>query len=117
VRKSARVSMHLEIELRDAGGNAIPGTLLDLSMHGARIEISASMEDDQVQLVLPIRLDEVHSQLCLKASIRNLEKTDTSKASPSCRLGVEFGELGEQEAMLLHYFIDHAIAEAGAEKS
>lgn len=116
VRKSARVSMQLEIELSDANGTAISGILLDLSMHGARIEISAPLEGEQVQLVLPIELDEVQSQLKLKARIRNREKMDQLRERPSCHLGVEFGELGEQEAMLLHYFIDHAIAEKGAEK-
>jgi hypothetical protein len=31
-------------------------------------------------------------------------------------VGLEFEQLAKEEALLLHYFIDHALAEGGAEQ-
>jgi len=113
VRKSLRVGMHLAVELV-AGGNTLAATLLDLSMHGARIEADTPVEGDTVELVLPIRLDEADSRLRLAARVRNRQGAEGN--APSRRLGLEFDKLAEQDALLLHYFIDHAVAEAGARK-
>lgn len=116
VRKSLRVSMNLPVRITGAGGTALPAILLDLGMHGARIETQASLAGEaQLQLTLPIRLEEAQSQLQLQALIRNRVEREAPDGGPSRQLGLEFQPLPEQEALLLHYFIDHALAEGGAE--
>ena len=116
VRQSLRVSMNLGIEIVDdgGGGNSLPATLLDLSMHGARLETAESLVGDQVQLTLPIKLDEADNSLRLRARVRNLKGKGESGMGQPLRLGVEFEKLEKPDALLLHYFIDHAIAEHGA---
>lgn len=115
VRRSLRVGMNLTVELIDADGKTLPTTLLDLSMHGARLESRVSLEGDQVQLLLPIQLEEAQNQIALKARIRNQKAMEKVGVGEVVRLGVEFEHLEKPDALLLHYFIDHAIAEHGAE--
>jgi len=116
VRRSARVKMSLDVKVTDGSGQAISARLLDLSMHGARLELLAPMTDDQVQLSLPIRLDEVESQLQIKGHVCNQEAVTQVSSEHPQHAGIEFGELAEQEAMLLHYFIDHTVVEGGADE-
>lgn len=115
VRQSLRVGMKLAIEIVDEAGTSLPSTLLDLSLHGARLETSAPLAGEQVQLNLPVQLEEAQDQLSLRARVRNQQGGDQPVEGQVMRLGVEFEQLEKREALLLHYFIDHAIAEHGAE--
>lgn len=111
VRKSLRVSLQLAIELSAGDAPATPATLLDLSMHGALLETAAPLAGDAWRLSLPISLAEVESRIQIPATVRNRNDPAADATDQTARYGVEFGELPQQEAMLLHYLIDHTIAE------
>lgn len=115
VRQSLRVGMNLTVEIINADGKALPSTLLDLSMHGARLESLLPLEGEHMQLMLPVQLDEAQNRISLKVRIRNQKSIEKAGAGRVVRLGVEFESLEKPDALLLHYFIDHAIAEHGAE--
>lgn len=115
VRQSLRIGVNMTVGVVDAGGRSMQATLLDLSMHGARLSMDASPEGEQLTLTLPLHLDEAEDRLSLQGKIRNLKGPDTSGQGPVVGLGVEFNDLERSQALLLHYFIDHAIAEAGAQ--
>jgi len=108
VRKSYRVKLRLPVTV-ERGGERLDGLLLDLSMTGALLEAAESdwREDDPVRLVLPVTLDEHSGELSLPATIRNRE--DRAAGKPR-RYGLEFGEVAQGDALLLHYYIDHTIA-------
>ncbi|MBK9326967.1 MAG: flagellar brake protein [Hydrogenophilales bacterium] len=111
VRKSYRVRMRLPVAVAgggaggDARGDAL---LLDLSMTGALLEAPADAwrEGDALSLVLPVALEEASSRLTLSAKVRNRAERPGGQA----HYGVEFAELPQNDALLLHYYIDHAIA-------
>lgn len=112
VRKSHRVGLQLAIELSAGDAAPIPATLLDLSMHGARLETPAPLAGDEWRLSLPISLAEVESRIQIPATVRNRNDPATDAPDQTAHYGVEFGQLPQQEAMLLHYLIDHTIAES-----
>jgi hypothetical protein len=115
VRQSLRVGMHLNMEVVDEAGRPQPATLLDLSLHGARLETGAPPDGERVRLNLLVQLEEAQDRLSLPARVRNQQSGDLPGQGQVTRLGVEFEPLEKREALLLHYFIDHAIAEHGAE--
>ena len=115
VRRSLRVGMNLAVEIIDAGGRTLPTTLLDLSLHGARLECRMPLEGEEIQLVLPVQLEEAENRISLQARVRNQKAVEKAGLGQVVRLGVEFERLAKSDALLLHYFIDHAIAEHGAE--
>jgi c-di-GMP-binding flagellar brake protein YcgR len=107
VRKSYRVRMRLPVTV--ACGDARCDTvLLDLSMTGALLEArtDAWREGDALSLLLPVALEEASSKLTLTARVRNR----VEKQGGQAHYGVEFAELPQNDALLLHYYIDHAIA-------
>lgn len=117
VRNALRVSMNLEIQVNGNDGKVVPATLVDLGMNGARIETTIPLAmEDPLLLVLPIQMDEAQSQLALRARVRNQEGLDTPGNGQSRQVGLAFEQMAKEEALLLHYFIDHALAEEGAEK-
>ena len=107
VRKSYRVKMRLPVaavcrgERRDA-------LLLDLSMTGALLAAPAGTwgEGEALSLILPVVLEEANNQLTLPATVRNC----VEKHGGQTHYGLEFDELPKNDALLLHYYIDHAIA-------
>jgi c-di-GMP-binding flagellar brake protein YcgR len=106
VRKSYRVRMRLPVSVA-RGEERSEALLLDLSMTGALLDAPAGIwqEEDALSIVLPVALEEASSQLNLPATVRNCEEK-----GGRAHYGVEFAELPQNEALLLHYYIDHAIA-------
>lgn len=107
VRKSYRVKMRLPVTVALAEARR-EVTLLDLSMTGALVEAPADVwaEGDVVSMILPVALEEARSQLSLPATIRNRVERPGGLA----HFGLEFADLPQSDALLLHYYIDHTIA-------
>ncbi len=108
VRKSHRVRMALDVLLSGTGGAEPQARVVDLSLNGALLELAAPVEGDTLRMTLPIHLDEAQKDLSIEAAIRNREAP--GKAGRPWRIGVEFGDISEQDRLLLHYFIDHTRA-------
>jgi hypothetical protein len=107
VRDSPRVNLRLASEAELAGDLLVPVTLLDLSRHGALVEADYPLggAGATLRIELPIYLAEVNRKLVLNALIRN-----RIEAQPP-RYGLEFQGLADDDALLLHFFIDHLVAE------
>lgn len=107
VRKSYRVKLRLPLAVVH-GAEKQAALLLDLSMTGALLAAPAQgwSEGDALSLLLPLALDEASSQLTLPATVRNR----VEKSAGLAHYGVEFAALPQNDALLLHYYIDHAIA-------
>lgn len=107
VRKSYRVRMRLPVTVA-CGDARCDALLLDLSMTGALLEARADVwrDGDALSLLLPVALEEASSKLTLTARVRNR----VEKQGGQAQYGVEFAELPQNDALLLHYYIDHAIA-------
>jgi hypothetical protein len=112
VRRAARVRLSLPALARRADGGAVAVTLRDLSLNGVLIESADHLGavGDTLELELPIALDEVNKRMKLAATLRNCAGVSAEGCSPPLRAGLEFGRLGNDDLLLLHYFIDHQIA-------
>lgn len=109
VRKSYRIKMRLPAAAAGHDGAREAVLVLDLSMTGALLEgpTNAWQAGDSFSLALPITLEEAHGDLDLPATVRNRAEKQDGKCA---HYGVEFAALPQNDALLLHYFIDHAIA-------
>lgn len=107
VRKSYRVRMHRPVSVDFAGGTPQQALMLNLSMTGALIEAPNQVwqQNEALSFVLPIRMEEVSCELVLHATVRSWEEKGTL-----AHYGVEFASLAQQDALFLHYFIDHTLA-------
>lgn len=112
VRRATRVKLNLPILVRRPDGKEIPATLQDLSLNGVLIEIAETlgMIGDDMDVELPIALDEVNKHLRLNATLRNSASLGNGPEKAPLRAGLEFGRLSNDDTLLLHYFIDHQIA-------
>lgn len=109
VRKSYRVRMHLPVSIAAGDGTRQNVLLLNLSMTGALVEVPAQVwrQNETLTFVLPITMEEASCELVLHATVRSWEEKGTA-----ARYGLEFASLAQQDALFLHYFIDHTIAVA-----
>lgn len=107
VRKSYRVQMHLPVSLAGADGPCEKVILLNLSMTGALVEapLQAWQADETLTFILPISMEEASCELALHATVRSREDK-----GQRAHYGLEFASLAQQDALLLHYFIDHTLA-------
>lgn len=110
VRRSPRIKLHLSTQAEKADGSRLPITLLDLSLHGALLEADGTLgaAGDTVRISLPAFLSEVNRKLTISADIRNV----TDGTPP--KYGLEFHRLADDDVLLLHFFIDHQIAEGNS---
>ncbi len=108
VRSAYRVKLRLPVVVTSPAGQR-DALLLDLSMSGALLEMAdAGWQDGEaVSLIVPVELQEASSQVTLAAVVRNRIEPFAGGAT---RYGVEFAGLPQNDALLLHYYIDHAIA-------
>ena len=107
VRKSYRVNLRLPVAVEGSAGRQ-EVLLLNLSMTGGLLQAPAGLwqDGDKLSLALPVELEEASSQLSLSAEVRN----QVEKPEGMAHYGVEFAALPQNDALLLHYYIDHAIA-------
>ncbi len=112
VRRAARVKLKLPTLVRRADGTQVAATLRDLSLNGVLVEANDSLGSlgDNLRVEFPIALDEVNKRLAIDATLRN--STALEDGAP-LRAGLEFGRLGNDDTLLLHYCIDHQIATQG----
>ncbi|NTV95587.1 MAG: flagellar brake protein [Thiobacillus sp.] len=108
VRRSPRIKVNLAGRCEKAGGATLPLSFIDLSLHGAMVEAGEPLGEigEAVRITVPILLSEVNRELSLAADIRSVAGGEES------RYGLEFHRLADDDVLLLHYFIDHQIAEA-----
>jgi c-di-GMP-binding flagellar brake protein YcgR len=109
VRKSYRVRMHLPVSVAVGEAPRQDALLLNLSMTGALVEAptQAWKQNETLSFVLPITMDEVSCELVFHATVRSWEEKGAT-----AHYGLEFASLAQQDALFLHYFIDHTIAVA-----
>ena len=109
VRKSYRVRMHLPVSVTAGEALLQDARLLNLSMTGALVEAPTQVwkQNETLSFVLPIIMEEGSCELVLHATVRSWEEK-----GPSAHYGLEFASLAQQDALFLHYFIDHTIAVA-----
>lgn len=110
VRKAYRVRMNQTVNYATESGEERSALLLDLSMTGCQLEAGADAlnKDDRLKLLLPLGLEGADRKLSLAAAVRSRADQDAGRPT---RYGLEFAELPQEDNMLLHYFIDHAIAQ------
>ena len=113
VRRSYRLSLRLPVTIQNTEASPVQAALRDLSLNGALLESAAPLGavGDNLGFELPISLAEVKSQLKLSATIRNSEEVSQRTDKPLIHSGVEFSPLSNDDSLLLHYFIDHQVAE------
>ena len=107
IRKSYRVQMRLPLNLAGGDGSCLSALLLNLSMTGALLEAPAHawQANETLTLALPVTLEEARCELALHATVRS--RADKGQRA---HYGLEFASLAQQDALLLHYFIDHTLA-------
>lgn len=109
VRKSYRVRMHLPVSVAAGEAPRQDALLLNLSMTGALVEAPAQAwkQNQTLSFVLPIAMEEGSCELVLHATVCSWEEKGAF-----AHYGLEFAGLAQQDALFLHYFIDHTIAVA-----
>ncbi len=116
VRRDPRIDIRLPVEVRRADGTRTMAIMRDLSLRGATLELVGKLADtgDSVAIDMPVILPELARTLALNAIVRNCTDYIESVDKGRFRYGVEFAALDEEGGILLHYFIDHMIAEQHA---
>lgn len=116
VRRDLRVETRLPVEIECEDGKRSPALMLDLSRQGAILELAGlvAAPGDAIRVELPLVLPELSKTLGLPAVVRNCSGYAESAEKGRFRYGIEFDRVPEPDAILLHYFIDHLIAEEHA---
>ena len=103
IRKTLRVDVNLAASVM-GGDEAIPVTMIDLSMKGAMIDTSRPI--GEIGAALSVRFDVVFgvikTGLTLLAKIRNVSR---AKDGTSIRVGVEFGKITQDDMLMLNNYI------------
>lgn len=113
IRSAPRHATRLPVEISRSDGTRTLAIMRDISLRGAHLELTAPLGElgDCCGFVIPLILPEVVSQLKLTGVIRNATNLEKAMADGRFRYGVEFDEMTEQDTLMLHYFIDHLVAE------
>jgi c-di-GMP-binding flagellar brake protein YcgR len=116
VRRDLRVATRLAVEVETGDGIRTRATMRDLSLGGAILEADGlpAILGDALRIELPLTLPELSRTLVLPAVVRNCSGHAESAGQGRFRYGVEFDPVPEQDGVLLHYFIDHLVAEPHA---
>lgn len=116
VRRDPRIEVRLPVELRRPDGTRTLAIMRDLSLRGATLELAGMLAEPggMIDLEIPVILPELIRTLGLRAAVRNSADLDACIEKGQFRYGVEFEAPEEEGAILLHYYIDHLIAEQHA---
>lgn len=116
VRRHPRAEVRLPVEIERADGTRSMAILRDISLRGATVEMVGILASpgDSVLVDVPLILPELTRKLTLKALVRNCSDYEASVEKGRFRYGVEFIEIQEEDSIMLHYFINHLVAELHA---
>lgn len=116
VRRDPRVETRLPAEIERPDGTRSMAIVRDISLRGATLELAGFLADpgDPIRIDLPLILPELSKKMEMRAVVRNGADHLVSVERAWFRYGIEFVEIDEENAILLHYFIDHLIAELHA---
>jgi len=109
VRDSFRVRAEIDgqlIRLGHGDATSVPVVIRDISTTGAAVESEQFLEEEgcTVSLSFPMRFEEVETEIMIKGRICNVHEA---------LVGVEFDDMATADRLVLHYFVDHRIAESG----
>lgn len=105
IRKAvrARVQVITAIHDREGGKQIGAGRIVDLSVGGAKILSPSAVgaKDQEVFLVFKIKLDDIEEIINTPATIRSVIEEDDEDGRKATALGVQFGELQQQQRLLI----------------
>jgi len=116
VRRDPRVELRLPVEIKRSDKTHSMAILNDLSLRGATLEMVGVLGNvgDVFNIDLPLILPELRKKLNLSATVRNCSDYAASIEQGRFRYGIEFVDISEGDSILLHYFINHLMAELRA---
>lgn len=109
VRQAYRVRLREPVLYTLNAGDENRALLLDLSMTGCQLQAPAQAlsMDDRIAIRLSLDLEEADRHLKLAAVVRSITPCGVDGQA---HFGLQFENLPQEDALLLHYYIDHAIA-------
>jgi hypothetical protein len=116
VRRYPRVEMRLPVEITRPDKTRSMAILHDISLRGATLEMVGVLgsSGDYIGIDLPLIVPELTKNMRLSAIVRNCSDYLSSIEQGRFRYGIEFVDVSDDDSLLLHYFIDHLIAELHA---
>jgi hypothetical protein len=116
VRSHTRVEMLLPVEITRPDKTRSMAILHDISLRGATLEMVGVLGSlgDHLGIDVPLIVPELTKKVSLSAVVRNCSDYLPSIERGRFRYGIEFVDVNEDDSLLLHYFIDHIIAELHA---
>jgi c-di-GMP-binding flagellar brake protein YcgR len=106
VRKSLRVEVKLPASVTLPGSNSVGVTLLDLSAPGSMLDSPAALGSvgDHARIKFAVDFEGSTTDLSLSAIVRNIHKKEDGTGF---RIGVGFENVSQNDALMLHYFINN----------
>jgi len=105
IRKAvrARVQVITAIYDKDGGKQIGAGRIVDLSVGGAKIQSPSVVgsKDQEIYLAYKIKLDDIEEIIETPAVIRSIGQEDDDEGRKVTALGVQFGELEQQQRLLI----------------
>jgi hypothetical protein len=103
----------LPAEVTRANGGQGLAILRDISLHGAKLELTGVLDEigARISLSVPIILPDQSSAITLNAVIRNSMDLDRSIAVGRFLYGVQFVDPAPESVSLLERFIEHLLVE------
>ncbi len=105
VRNALRVGVVLPVNVLKADGGSVAATLVDVSISGAMLDsaLPVGAVGDKVHAGLSINLDGNAVRMDIPALIRSVHPGEDGKG---CVAGLEFSGMGQNDRLILNYFID-----------
>ncbi len=113
IRNSHRLDTRLPVEIVRANGLRTLAIMRDISLHGAKLEMTGILDEvgEQVVLTIPILLPETTDNLTVLATVCNCSDLARSISTGRFIYGVSFVTQTEEGELLLQHFINHLLAE------
>ncbi len=108
VRGSRRVNTTLVVSVKDPQGKTVSATMLNTSATGALIKCGKPLGElnDVLQISIELTVSGIQKYLRFEATIRNLTQPEQSQIDDTdYRYGVQFGELDDDQRLLLNAFV------------
>lgn len=111
IRSATRVGVDLPMELANAstsGGSKTPGLISDISISGARIELSdvVGAIGDTVEITAQVDIQNVKRELKVQGIIRSrVEAAEHQDPGLPVSYGLQFTETNEEELLILYAYV------------